>query len=769
MLRFVSRTLLLTTASACLSVAAYAQEQSAAEDEGNEENTEVATEANSSGERTLLQRLTFFGDRQGRDPRKTPANITVVTGEELADRFDNDMQEIVRYEPGITVNRQTSGTDPFNTFGGFNIRGVGGNRIQMLVDGSRVPERIIDGTRDYLDFNFTKQVDLVRGPGSVLWGADALGGIVALETIDPEDILEERMRGGTATTSFDSLDNEFNNALTYAQRVTPDLAVLGGISYAHADEAEFRNARADGGIYGCPRNITYGATPCNALDPTDKSTYRGLAKAVYTPGVDHRIELSADFMRRRTDVDYDHVLGPVYSSFSGAPTGEIVNDYDRRLDLYRGRFAVEHDWEIGSAFIDDLRWTLSYSPHGYERTGLRDSTSATGDRILRRDFLSYSEDFLELDVQLTSRFATGPLDHVVTWGFDGDVTTTDYERVDTTTNLTTGTVTEARAGGFNFANATTKRADFYIQDQVSLFDGRVEITPGMRFAHYDIDPRPNADYQPVPGAEPRRSVENRVLASLGVTVELNDYLSAYGAFNQGFKMPTAQQLYTSLPGTFFDLIPAPDLKPEEVNNYEVGLRGEFDRGFVSINGFYAEYTNFIESFYNPPGTNDYTYRNLSFVTIWGIEASGEVELTEQLTADFSVAWQKGRQRASATAMETPHTVPPLTAVVGLSYEIPQHNVALDAIGTFAAAVKETSSPNNFKPDGYALLDLFARWMPTENAELRVGVKNVFDTRYFLPSAASYNWTASHSVAVTNPIELQTGAGRSYMASFSVKF
>src|SRR5690606_38318484 len=118
-------------------------------------------------------------------------------------------------------------------------------RVQVLVDGSRTPERIVDGTRDYLDFNFTKQADIVRGPGSALWGADALGGIVALQTIDPEDILgQEKDRGGEFTTAYDSLDNGFSNSLAYAQRLSPQLSVLGGIAYTRADEPEFGNARA---------------------------------------------------------------------------------------------------------------------------------------------------------------------------------------------------------------------------------------------------------------------------------------------------------------------------------------------------------------------------------------------------------------------------------------------------------------------------------------------------------------------------------------------
>jgi hemoglobin/transferrin/lactoferrin receptor protein len=68
-----------------------------------------------------------------------------------------------------------------------------------------------------------------------------------------------------------------------------------------------------------------------------------------------------------------------------------------------------------------------------------------------------------------------------------------------------------------------------------------------------------------------------------------------------------------------------------------------------------------------------------------------------------------------------------------------------------------------------LLDLGAKWQPTENATLRFGVKNVFDQRYFQANAAGYSVSASDSVARTNPIELQTGAGRTFEFSLNVTF
>ncbi|MEX2518383.1 MAG: TonB-dependent hemoglobin/transferrin/lactoferrin family receptor [Paracoccaceae bacterium] len=718
-----------------------------------------------------LSPVTVYATRTEKQILDVPANVTVIPGERIEREMITDMQELMRYEPGIDVDRQTSSTDPFNTFGGFTIRGVGGNRTQILVDGSRAPERIIDGTRDYLDLDFTKQVDIIRGPGSVLWGSDALGGIVAIETVDPEDVLEDGDNfGGSLSMDYDSFNQGVDTSLTMAGRVSPKFAFLGGLSLDRAEEGQLNQARADGGIYGCPRNIAFGATPCNKLDPTKEESIRGLAKLIFTPNADHRVELSADIMNRKTDVDFNQTLGPVFSTITGLPTGETILDYDRTLDLNRKRFAIEHDWEVGASWLDSLNWRVAYAPQDYTRSGDELSDAATGERLRTQDFLGYSEDFLEFDIQFNSSFNALGAQHVLTYGFDGDYTTTDYKRSDTVNDLTNGTVTETRGGGFNFANADTLRADFYLQDEITFFDGRVTLLPGFRYSTYSLNPRTDADYQAVPGQEPSKVSDEALTAKLGLTVRIDDNFSVYGQYAQGFKMPTAQQLYTSLPGAFFNLTPAPDLKPETVDSYELGLRGEFQQGWFSVNGFYADYDDFIQSFFNPPGTNDFTYRNLSAVQVWGVEASAHARITENLRSSMSLSWQKGKQKVDAATPSTPFDVPPLQATIGLGYDIPSQGLSFDIVGNFATKVTRASSPTLFKPDGYAVFDGYARWEIAENVSLNAGLLNIFNARYFAaPFPNSFDVVPTQSVARSNPLELQTAPGRTFRLGLDVKF
>jgi hemoglobin/transferrin/lactoferrin receptor protein len=732
-------------------------------------STSLGTMAVAQDSPIYLGEIVLSSDRAGGTILDIPANVTVIDEEQLIKRGVNDLEDLLRHEPGVDIARQTSATDPFNTIGGITIRGVGGNRVALQVDGSRVAERITDGTRDYFDFSFTKQAEIVRGPASVLWGSDALGGLLAVETLDPEDVLKGEARRGRASLSYGSLSDRLSSEVLVAQQFTPNLAFMLGYKREQGHEIEKSNARDDGGLYGCPRNFSYGATTCAQLDPTDTTTDRVLAKLVWTPTVDHRLEFSADYLGRQTDVQQKQDLGPVVSSFTGAATGEVIHSRDRHLDLSRQRYGLEHSWTPASGWLDELKTTFAYTPHSYESTSYKNTTSAVGDAVRTKDILNYSEDFFELDIQASKDFATGALQHDLVFGFDGDIAESTYERISQVNNITQDTFTETRAGGFNFADAKTTRADIYIQDRIDFGGGKFELTPGLRYATYEILPKPNSDYQVVPGDEPQLRDDSALLASLGAQYRFNDTVSVWAKYGEGFKMPTAQQLFQSLDGAFFDLVPSPNLRPETVKSYEVGLRYEQSRGFTAVNLFKSDYADFIESFYNIPGTSKYTYRNLNEVSIWGVEMSGGWDLSGSTWLGYSASWQKGEQKATASASETPHNLAPLTASFTLGHNFEKYDLSVEAVGTIAGSVKETAMADGFKPSGYAILDLYGKWRIKDAASLNFGIKNVFDKRYFTADAIGRTTTPSDAVASSNPIELMTGAGRSFQVSLNLDF
>ncbi|MGE0629680.1 MAG: TonB-dependent hemoglobin/transferrin/lactoferrin family receptor [Hyphomicrobiaceae bacterium] len=729
-------------------------------------------EETAAGTGTVLDPITVTASRQSKQVLDVPATVTVIGQEQLEEQQTRDTQDLVRYVPGVVVDRQTSGTNPARSYTGFTIRGVSGNRVQMQVDGFRVQERITDGTRDFIDISTLKEVEIVRGPGSVLWGADALGGIVAYRTLDPQDLLSGKDKPWAVrlNTGFDSFDSTFSKSVALAGKISPTLEALAVINQKTSHEPKLSNARADGGIWGCPlaAPTAFRYLPCNKFDPMDTSSWNVLTKVVWRPNADHTVKLTGEYFDKDTDINQLWDFGVVGS-------GGVTNGpYEREQVLSRQRISLSHEWNVRSALVDSIRWQLGYSPQKRELSGDRLQTLGNGDLRRTLSTLDFSEKFLQADVQLTSRLNFAGARHTFTYGFQGDHTKSDYFREDVATNLNTGVTTVTRAGGFNFANATTTRADGYIQDEIALFGDRLTITPGVRYATYNLDPRPDADYKPVPGAEPHVIKSERWIPQIGAILKVTDVTSLYARYAEGFKMPTAEQLFISVPA--FNLVPNPDLRPESVRSYEGGVRFRFARGNLSVGAFHADYTDFIQSFVPIPNTVNISYANLSAVTVRGVEVSGQYQFTDNLRGYFSASAQTGTQVASAGASRTPFDgVSPLNGVFGLNYRIPNYNIELEGVALAAAGVDRASTAARYKPDGYAAFDAFVTWRPLDNVTLRGGVLNIFDTRYFPSSVVSgYNQTptcstVSNCVSATNPLELQVAPGRTFRVGLQVDF
>ena len=191
--------------------------------------------------------------------------------------------------------------------------------------------------------------------------------------------------------------------------------------------------------------------------------------------------------------------------------------------------------------------------------------------------------------------------------------------------------------------------------------------------------------------------------------------------------------------------------------------------YTAVTVFRSEYSDFIENFYNIPGTSNYTYRNLNEVEIWGIELAGAHDLSPRSWLGYTLAYQEGKQRAMAGGDKAPFNLAPLTASVTFGHEMPQQNLSVEAVTTMASEVKNTANETGSKPDSYAILDLYGNWRMRDNAVLNVGVQNVFDTRYFTADAIGRTTTPSTAVAAQSPLELTTGAGRTLKVSLDIEF
>lgn len=760
--------LLAGTALCCLAWPAWAQDPAPETD--TEEEAVPATVPPPTSFITLDE-ITVLATRRAESPLEVPRQVTVISDEEIQERGIDSIQEMVRYIPGVEVQSAVLSGNPYGDTNGFTIRGVDGNRVLVMVDGSRQMERITDFGRDLVDPGLMGKVEIIRGPASVLWGADAMGGVVLFETLKPDDILDDTANnyGGRVSAAWDSVNNAFTETFVAAGEAGPWQMLIG---IQRRDYEQVTNDKLDpeGGDWaeyfdGCPRPEP--AIKCDEYNPATYASDNALATLIYTGLEEHTFELTAEFYNRRTHIDQlDNITGEL-------PTGTSTLATERDQDIRRFRISIGDVWEPVDSLIERVEARFSYHPQHIDREATYWTRTGAGVYQRREDVIDYSEDFYTANIQADLGFDLGPTRHEVTLGFDGSYTEGGYDSSRLTYDDETGALLSELYGvGFNFSPGNTTRADLFIQDEVSIFDGMFTLTPGVRLATYALEPEPAEGYVATPGAEPKDKYGERLLFNVSAEWQIDDNLSVYGTYAEGFKMPTAQQLFQSYPA--FDLIPNPNLKPEDVTTWEVGARAVFDDFFVSVAAYTSDYKNFIVNFVETdgpePGVVYLTYDNLSSVKIWGIEANAEWNVDRNWTLKAAASYQYGDQKADEESEWEPFArAIPLRVVGGVRWTSDDDSLMLELTGTYQDAFTRVPE-GNFEPPSSFVLDAIARWSPLENVDLTVGLYNITDERYYAPWAATYTEVpGSAAIAAQSPLEFAIQPGFNAQLGATIRF
>jgi vitamin B12 transporter len=156
-----------------------------------------------SGATTELQGQTEAGLQKGQGKAETSAEgvpedevgsaVSVVTGEQLRAQQIRHSADALRSLPGVEVSQQGTA----NNLTVVRIRGAESNHTLVLIDGVEVNSTANDGFFDFsgLDAEDIKQIEVLRGPQSGLYGTGAIGGVINIITNERKGPLTIRARG----------------------------------------------------------------------------------------------------------------------------------------------------------------------------------------------------------------------------------------------------------------------------------------------------------------------------------------------------------------------------------------------------------------------------------------------------------------------------------------------------------------------------------------------------------------------------------------------
>lgn len=685
--------------------------------------------AQQGGVPTALDAVTATATRAPRPIAEVPSTVTVIEGAELDRRNATRLQDVVRDEPGLSVS-----SNPTRVGGGnFIIRGIGDNRVRVLTDGVRLPDfpesNIGPGTftRDFVDLDTVRRIEILRGPASALYGSDAIGGVVNFITKDPGDYLTaDRNTAFRYRFGYSGADNSLTNSILGAARGGNVDAML---LYTRRDGHEVRpNGRL-------------------SANPQDYTTNSLLGRVVWRATPSQTFRLTGEILSRDTQTD---LRTDRATTGAGAAATTVQNS---RADDNTTRARVQLDWSMTDPLlfadrVDVRAWwanlNRSEQTEQDRYVGAGNPVTAAPNRY-RYTLAEQLQNIYGIDVQARTARDIWGASHRLTYGASFEYVTTSRPRSRFESNLLAGTSTQVFAGetfpNKNFPDTDTYQTGLYLQDEFSY--GRATFLPAIRLDWYSLRPNPDGMFRNSAASSGAASVQNldafAASPKFGVTYRLDQTYSVYGQYARGFRAPpydTANFGFSNrLQG--YEILPNGNLKPEYVDGFEAGFRGRFSEGSsFQLAGFYNRYTDFINTqvVSTIGGFQQFQYRNIGEVEIWGFEARGEWRINPQLRLRAAAAYAHGEDRSSGRPIDG---VDPLRGSVGINWRAAP-NTALDGLSLEAnasGAVRNTrvSSATYFRNPAYAVLDLVASYDIRPNITLNLGLFNVADAKYFLTS------------------------------------
>ncbi|MDZ7789420.1 MAG: TonB-dependent receptor [Xanthomonadales bacterium] len=677
--------------------------------------TESDIDLDREAEARELDPITVVAHRQPRQLSEVAGTVTIIGEERLSRDMVFDPADLVRYEPGVDID---GGGTRFG-FNGFRIRGIGGNRTAVVIDNVPVTDQFDVGNfantgRGMLELGLAQRVEILRGPASTLYGSKALGGVVAVTTIDADHIISDGRRGSRLSLrgATDS-DRARVTAATAFRKNDFDMLIAG---------AAQRSAETD--VAQRPENL-----PEDLLE-------RDHHAVIVRSGLDTdhgRIRLTLDGMRETRDTDIRAMIGSGRFRFTESlegrrPTSPMAHPARPGPctplgPVSRGHWRIWHQKTDVLQETDDLRRAAPTPVEVFRRFEFQQETTGVG-------------------TDLESDFKALGLSQRLGYGFELSRTEVVDKRDSVQTNLATGESSRSVLGE-NFPLRDFPRSEIdelgvYLHDEIRLWTGGPTLSPGIRYEYYGLsvldDPLFESSF---PAAETTELTSSSWLPKLGLVWPMGERMEFFAQYARGLRAPPFEDVNIGLELPQFRVraIANPDLEPEKGRTVEAGLRWRGSNTLAELALYRNDYKNFIQTraplgFDPVSGFLLFQSINRDRVRIEG----GEIRLRRQLGAGFSTElageWSRGTDRN--TSRNLPGISPP-SLIAELAWRSPDASLETRLIATATRGQRELIDEQGealFSPPGYATVDWLTRWFPRDDLEIGLGLFNLADRQYW---------------------------------------
>ena len=633
---------------------------------------------------TALEQITVIATRTERAVKEVSASVSVVGMQEIETKQPQSLDDLLRSLPNV---ESTGG--PRRVSEKPMIRGLSGRRVLTKIDNTRQNFQSGHKGSIFLDTELLKQVDIVRGPASALYGSDAIGGVIAVTTKDPADFLKPNQEQG------------FRLKLGY-QDANQEKLLSGSIYGLATEELDYL-------IYATKRvsgDIRQGGG--EILANSGDEIQGTLFKLMWTPDLEHTFRFSIE--------NHEQIQNTPINTEANDPSELSIADRTTERNTIR----LSHHYES----FNNEYWNFDSI---YYRTEIRIDEKRRLDN--RKDEISLITNGIELVNQSILKLSN--IGSKLTYGLEW------YK--DEQTGFRNGETLKT------YPSATVHVTGLFLQNELNWKNG-LELIPGIRYDRFITEAKElsSGRYQD--------QLSPKFTASYKLKSWLRSFISYSKGFRVPNiqELYISGIHYGGDPEGIF--VPNPNLKPEKSTNKEVGFKIE-ERNFlssktniqISTTYFENELDDFIDVSVYPVKFNEkisniictnqgdclyFENMNVEKGFISGLEAEFSI-LHQNFEIDISHSQTRGRNETNGQPLAN---IPADKWVLRIKGDIPKKDIS----GIWQSQLTELQDRvpvnNNIeKTPGYVTHDILVNWkihkLMLNDLDFKFGIENISDERY----------------------------------------
>ena len=684
---------------------------------------------------TVLKEVVLTPNRWKQTANEVPQKVTVINSSAVALQNPQTAADLLTISGKVFMQKsQQGGGSPM-------IRGFATNRLLYSIDGVRMNTAIFRGGNIQnvisLDGFVIDKTEIVFGPGSVMYGSDAIGGVMSFQTLTPRFSLEDKTRVSGSAVSRISSANEEKTAHFDVNVGWKKWALVTSISSnnfgdlrmgSHGPEEYLRPfyVQRQNGV-----DVVVTNEDPLVQKPTAYSQINVMQKVRFAPNENWDIQYglhfseTSSYSRYDRHIRYDNDGLPRYGEFNYGPQKWIMNN-----------FMISH--KKATTLYDALEIRLAHQFFEESRISRSINKPKRQTRIEKVNAYSFNADFTKA---INKK-------NIVFYGLEYILNDVDSEGIDT--NIITGVNS---VGPARYPQAIWQSIGVYLNNEFKVSEKTV-FQAGLRYNQFILKADFDTTFYPFPFTEANIN-KGSLTASAGIVYSPTENWILSSNLGSAFRAPNVDdigKIFDSEPGSV--VVPNPNLNAEYASNLDVNVARKFGKNIkVDVSAYYTLLQNaMVRRDFTLNGSSEIIYdgelsqvqaiQNAAKANVYGFQAGIEVKSPSGFNFSTDLNFQKGEEELDNGDKSPSRHAAPFFGISRIGYETSnfdfQVNVQFSDAVNFSDLAEEEKGKteiyakdkdgNPYSPSWYTL-NFKTLYQLTNNFTITAGLENITDQRY----------------------------------------